>query len=108
MINDTRFSQDEIFKLLDQAMVYMCDCPGQVARMISLVREAHDYQGRCLEDRDNLASTHETIKRALEQCHSLLENCLETVIENEGWDRETLEMPEALRRRMIGDKGPQA
>lgn len=106
MINDTRFSQDEIFKLLDQAMVYMCDCPGQVARLVSLVREAHDYQDRCLEDGDNLASTHQTIKATLEQCHALLEDCLEVVIEKEGWDRQTLAMPAALRRRMVDGNDP--
>jgi hypothetical protein len=106
MINEPRFSQDEIFRLLDQAMIYMCDCPGQVARLISLVREAHEYQGRCLEAPDNLAATHQAIKATLEQCHSLLENCLEVVIENEGWDRQTLAMPEALRRRMIDGSDP--
>jgi hypothetical protein len=106
MINDPRFSQDEIFRLLDQAMIYMCDCPGQVARLVSLVRDAYAYQDRCLEDRDNLASTHQAIKATLEQCHALLENCLEQVIESEGWDRQTLAMPEALRRRMIDSNDP--
>ncbi|MCK7490431.1 MAG: hypothetical protein MZW92_00430 [Comamonadaceae bacterium] len=39
------------------------------------------------------------IAESTQQAHALLEDCMEKVLEIEGWDRETLRMPEGMRRK---------
>lgn len=94
-----KFRDDEILKIVEDAMLYMCACPGQVAAEIHRLRELFRYQRQCETEAGNHPQTHQTIAAATAQAHAALETCLEQVLAIEGWDRQTLTMPEGLRRQ---------
>ena len=95
----TRFSAVQISKIIDQALVYQCACPAQVATTILELRDLFDYQQKCQADGTGDRAVHAAIARATEQSHARLEDCLDEVLALEGWDRETLTMPEQLKKR---------
>lgn len=65
--------------------------------MISL-REVHRYQNACLGAANSrLAATHHKIAEATVAAHALLEACFDEVLDIEGWDKTTPEMPADLR-----------
>lgn len=97
----TRLDDASLTRIMEQAAIYFCACPSQVAHLLTELRRAHAYQRQCLEQGSDLVATHETIIAALQQCHEVLESCLEDVMRLEGWDRTTLEMPENLRQLQI-------
>ncbi|MBS0371594.1 MAG: hypothetical protein JSS57_20620 [Proteobacteria bacterium] len=94
-----QFRDDELEKIVDEATLYMCACPGQVASELFSLRDLIRYQRKCLENSDTAPVVHHTIADAALQAHQLMEDCLARVLELEGWDRETLVMPEGLRQR---------
>ncbi|WP_088179459.1 hypothetical protein [Zoogloea sp. LCSB751] len=94
-----QFRDDELEKIVDEAALYMCACPGQVAAELFHLRDLIRYQRRCLESSDTAPIVHRTIADAAVQAHQLMEDCLRQVLELEGWDRETLSMPAGLRER---------
>ena len=95
----TRLSSAALQRISEEAMLYMCACPGQVAAEISRLRELHRYQQECLSNPDNAAEVHHLIAGATAQAHAALETCLEKILDIEGWDRRTLKMPEGLRQQ---------
>ena len=95
----TTFSSMQIGTIIDQALVYQCACPAQVATTILELRDLYDYQLKCQSDADTDRRVHEAIARATGEVHARMEACLEEVLAIEGWDRETLSMPSALRKR---------
>lgn len=96
-----RFSDDELGKIRDEATIYMCACPAQVATALGELRKLYRYQLGCLEDSNNLAGVHRTIAESTIVAHAGLQDCLDRVLEMEQWDRTTLRMPEGLRRRQL-------
>ncbi len=94
---EEKFSDAEIGKVLEQAMVYMCACPAQVAATLRTVRELHRYQERCQALSGKNKAVHAEIEMAAAQAHSVLQACLQKIMDIEGWDRSTLQMPEGLR-----------
>lgn len=101
-----RFSDDQLSRIRDEAMVYQCACPAQVAEALQKLRRLHEYQLNCLtlgDGSDPPAGTGETTHRAIAlavaRAHQTMEKCLDEVLEFEGWDRDTLRMPEGLRKR---------
>ena len=94
-----RFSPLQISKIIDQALVYQCACPAQVATTILELRDLHDYQLKCQSESATNLEVHRAIAQATEDTHARMEECLEQVLEIEGWDRETLTMPADLRKR---------
>jgi len=94
----TRFDENQLRHIIDQAMIYMCACPAQVANEILQLRRLHAYQRDCLERDGVLDTVHEHIAAATEEAHARMEECLDAVLELEGWDRDSLEMPAGLRR----------
>lgn len=95
----TRFGNDQITKILDEAMIYMCACPAQVAKEILNLRELYDYQQNCLASKGAVPGVHERIARATAAAHAEMERCLEDVMRMEGWDLQNLTMPTGLRQR---------
>ncbi|NVO06611.1 MAG: hypothetical protein HXX19_12090 [Rhodoferax sp.] len=93
------FSDDDLEKIIDEGLVYMCACPAQVAESLRKVRAMYHYQLNCLSDGNNMAQVHRTIARTAISVQQQLEACLEEVLEIEQWDRATLTMPEGLRLR---------
>jgi hypothetical protein len=96
-----RFSAVQVSKIIDQALVYQCACPAQVATTILELRDLHDYQLKCQADAGGTDAVHAAIGRATEEVHARMEACLDEVLDLEGWDRESLSMPSQLRKRPV-------
>ncbi|MCP5231284.1 MAG: hypothetical protein R3E45_03190 [Rhodocyclaceae bacterium] len=94
---DERFSNSELMKILDEATVYQCACPAQVAQSILQLRELFKYQDICRTGRGDDLGVHVRIMSSVDRAHQELEACLFDVLELEGWDLEELEMPPGLR-----------
>ena len=46
---DKKYSDEELLRIVDQAMVYQCACPAQVASLMRESRKVHNYQQKCLK-----------------------------------------------------------
>lgn len=99
MILQRRFSDQQLEQIIEEATIYMCACPGQVAVQLRTLRELYRYQGDCEIEPGNDQVVHQTIAAATAQAYAVMEDCLERVLSIEGWDRNTLQMPEGLRRK---------
>ena len=95
-----QFDSSQISKVIDQSLMYQCACPAQVCKAIFELRDLHRYQMDCLNDSINDVQVHSAIALAAEQSHALMEACLTKVLELEGWDVASLEMPEPLRTKI--------
>ncbi|WP_374403418.1 hypothetical protein [Niveibacterium sp.] len=93
-----KYSDAELEKIVDEAAIYMCACPGQVANEIRQLRQLIRYQGECIVEARTPKAVHETIAASAHQAHAIMEACLDRVLELEGWDRTTLQMPPGLRK----------
>ncbi len=96
-----RFTDAQLACILEEATVYVCACPAQVAVAIRQMRELYRYQMACLEDGENLSAVHREIAASTAKVHAELQDCLDRVLDLEQWDRTTLRMPEGLRRKQI-------
>ncbi len=94
-----QFNPGQISKVIDQALVYQCACPAQVCKSIFELRELYEYQINCANDSVNDQLVHHTIAEATEKAHAVMEECLKRVLEIEGWDAETLVMPDLLKKK---------
>ena len=92
-----RFSEAELEKIADEAFIYMCACPAQLAVELRRLRKLISYQRNCETTAQVGANVHQIIASAATEAHVLLESCLDQVLTIEGWDRETLTMPAGLR-----------
>lgn len=95
----TRYSAMQISRIIDQALVYQCACPAQVATTLLELRDLHDYQLMCRKTNEADPRVHDAIAAATEEVHARMEACLDEVLGLEGWDRETLAMPAGLRKK---------
>lgn len=96
-----RFDSAQVSKVIDQALIYQCACPAQVCRAIYDLRELHEYQMNCANSTENDRRVHSAIALAAEKAHEIMEACLDSVLEIEGWDRSTLAMPDALKKKTL-------
>jgi hypothetical protein len=96
---ETRFSERQLEKIVDEAAVYMCACPAQVAAEIRRLRQLISYQNDCELEENTNVETHRAIAAAASQAHAIMEECMDKILTLEGWDRETLKMPENLRKQ---------
>jgi hypothetical protein len=93
-----RFSAGQLRQIVEEAMIYMCACPAQVAKEVSGLRELYAYQRDCLgRSSPALVPVHERIAEATRRAHAEMEACLADVLALEGWDMTTLTMPAGLR-----------
>jgi hypothetical protein len=92
-----RYTNDQLEKILNEAMIYMCACPAQVSEQLLLLRKLFDYQNSCISKGSLLAEVHLRIADATRIAHAEMERCLDDVLKLEGWDPQTLDMPEGLR-----------
>jgi len=93
-----RFSSSELERIIEEAMIYMCACPAQVANQILQLRQLIAYQQDCLTSPGNPGEVHRCIAAAAMDAHARMEGCLDQVLDIEGWDRTTLRMPAGLRQ----------
>jgi hypothetical protein len=92
-----RYTNTQLEKILDEAMIYMCACPAQVSEQLLNLRELYEYQNSCITKGSQLADVHRRIADATRAAHIEMEQCLDDVLKMEGWDPQTLIMPEGLR-----------
>ncbi|MFN4326966.1 MAG: hypothetical protein ACK4FP_13900 [Azonexus sp.] len=93
-----RFTDEQLHQIVEEASIYMCACPGQVANELRQLRHLIRYQRDCITEGKTLSLVHQTIAAAGREAHAVMENCLDRVLEIEGWDRTTLKMPAGLRK----------
>ena len=96
---EKRFSDEQLSKIVDEATIYMCACPAQVADQIRKLRILVRYQEECDGQMDTDSVVHKTIAKAGLLALKIMEDCMDEVLALEGWDRTTLNMPEGLRKR---------
>jgi hypothetical protein len=94
-----KFSASQISRVIDQALIYQCACPAQVGRAIFEMRELYAYQMNCAKSSGNDQRVHGAIALATEKSHEILENCLKEILVIEGWDQESLSMPDSLKKK---------
>lgn len=92
-----RYNSEQLTHILEQAGIYMCACPAQVATQMLELRKLHQYQLNCMDEMPQLADTHRRIAEAAERAHAVLEAALDDVLRIEGWDEQSLTMPDGLR-----------
>jgi hypothetical protein len=92
-----KFSDSDLEKIVEEAAIYMCACPGQVATQIRELRSLIHYQRDCIRKGKTPHPVQHTIEASAKEAHTVMETCLERILEIEGWDRLTLKMPAGLR-----------
>lgn len=97
----TRYSDQQLENIVDEATIYMCACPAQVAVELRHLRQLYRYQNDCQLDPGNDQAVHQAIAAATLEAHAVMEACLDQVLRMEGWDPLTLKMPEGLRRKRM-------
>lgn len=96
---ETKFSNAQLRRINLQSILYLCSCPSQIGVQVDSLRKLYDYQANCADrSRSELQSrVHDRIAEATLAAHRIMEDCLKDVLDMEGWDPVTLEMPEGLR-----------
>lgn len=96
----THFSGQQLGHIIDQSLIYQCACPAQVCQALIGLRDLYAYQQGCLETTEVDRAVHERIAQAVRDSHAIMEECLRDILTLEGWDLDTLTMPDNLRKRL--------
>ena len=102
---DNKFTALQLAIINEQAVLYTCACPVHISLQITNLRKLFDYQKMCMEMDAAAISTvemqvHQRIAEVTKQAHQLMEQCLDDILDMEGWDRTKLEMPTGIRKRI--------
>lgn len=100
---DNKFSALQLAIINEQAALYTCACPVQVSLQIINLRKLFDYQKDCLSketsnDDAMQLQVHRKIAEVTKQAHQIMEQCLDEILDLEGWDRTKMTMPEGIRQ----------
>jgi hypothetical protein len=101
---DNKFTALQLAIINEQAALYTCACPVHISMQISNLRKLFDYQKACMEmpaESDVHLQVHQRIAEVTKQTHQLMEQCLDEILDMEGWDRAKLEMPAGIRTRLV-------
>lgn len=99
---ETRFSEEALSRIFEEATIYMCACPAQLCEQIRHLRGLVSYQTLCMNNAGpEMISSHTIIAEMAGQAHAILEDCLDRVLDIEGWDRSTYSMPAGLRELQL-------
>ena len=104
LVLEKKFSDQQLKHILEQSVVYSCACPAQVCKALLQNRDLFAYQAACLNQTSTDTAVHQSIAKAALSTHREMEACLVEVLQLEGWDLETLTMPEALQKRMLDEQ----
>ncbi|MEI6132902.1 MAG: hypothetical protein WCQ41_08790 [Bacillota bacterium] len=100
---ENKFTALQLAIINNQAALYNCACPVHISMQITNLRKLFDYQKTCIDlpsESDVNIKVHERIAEVTKQAHQLMEQCLDEILDMEGWDRAKLEMPVGLRTRI--------
>ena len=109
MFLDNKFTALQLAIINSQGVLYNCACPVHVTMQISNLRKLFDYQKTCIDmtsQNDMQIQVHQRIAEVTKKTHQLMEQCLDEILDLEGWDRAKLEMPEGLRTRIEDKTAP--
>ncbi len=98
---NTRYSDEQLTHIRNQALIYQCACPAHVTAVINAIRALHEQQQNCINESDTDHAVHTRIQQSADKTHSELENCLTDILQLEGWDMDSLQMPEYLKKRLL-------
>ncbi|MCX7099342.1 MAG: hypothetical protein NTV43_15710 [Methylococcales bacterium] len=103
---DKKFTALQLAIINDQAALYTCACPVHISLQIANLRQLFDYQNMCIDKETSADSgveiqVHRRIAEVTQQAHQLMEQCLDEILDMEGWDRTKLEMPTNSTRKRI-------
>ncbi len=99
---DCQYSDEQLEKIKNQGLIYACVCPSQVSEQILSLRLLLKYQAQCQKEVDERTiDTHNLIVEASVKAHEIMEKCLHDILIREGWDLETLQMPEYIRDLIV-------
>lgn len=99
---DYQYSDEQLEQIKNQGLIYACVCPSQVSEQILSLRLLLKYQAQCQKEADERTiDTHNLIVDASVKAHAIMEKCLHDILISEGWDLETLKMPEYLRDLIV-------
>lgn len=93
-----KFSDETLLKIIDSSFIYMCACPAQVARELLDMRALYNYQQECISTGPLNIEVHQLIAGVVGENHARMEDVLDQILTIEQWDRETLVMPDGLRK----------
>ncbi len=100
---DNKFTALQLAIINNEAALYTCACPVHISLQITNLRKLFDYQKACMElppENDVQMQVHQRIADVTKQAHQLMEQCLEDILDLEGWDKNKLEMPAGIRTRI--------
>lgn len=105
MTLDKKFSAYQLAIVNEQAALYDCACPIHVSLQIANLRKLFDYQQECIEkettaDSEVQLQVHRRIAEVTRQAHELMEQCLDEILDLEGWDKTKMLMPTGIRKRV--------
>ncbi|MDF1589524.1 MAG: hypothetical protein P1P93_10310 [Gammaproteobacteria bacterium] len=95
------YTQEQLIHIREQAVIYQCACPAQVCLAIDAMDKLYKYQQHCLNSDETNHKVHTTIAKSSEACYHELEQCLTEVLALEGWNMDTLDMPEILHKQLL-------
>jgi hypothetical protein len=87
-------------------LIDRCACPAQICVAIDGMRELSRFEAACLDANEGDREIHILIKEVAERNHRALEDCLTKVLRIEGWDMNSLKMPEAMRAKLFEGSDP--
>lgn len=94
------YSHEQLVSIMEQALVYQCACPAQVAKQLSDLQHLYKYQMACISETGTDVTVHKRIAESVEIAYAELEQCMSDVLILEGWNLETLKMPDYLQKRL--------
>lgn len=100
---EQRYSDQQLSHIIEQSLFYSCACPAQICAELNSLRKLYNYQAKCLNNTETDKQVHERIAYSVRRNHADMEECLTDVLTLEGWNLDTLEMPEHLQKRMLND-----
>ena len=94
----TIYNKQQLERILEEALIYMCACPAQVAEELLHLRKLFAYQQNCISKGALMADVHHRISDSARKAHAEMEQCLGDVLQMEGWNTQTFAMPAGLRQ----------
>ena len=95
------YTPQDLLHILEQAVIYQCACPAQICKSLQSAHALYAYQQQCLNATQTDVAVHQRIAETALRLIAELEQCLEDVLQLEGWDMATLTMPADLQKRLL-------
>ncbi len=95
------FNHDQLTRIVEQAMLQQCACLSLASKVALDLQYLYEYQKNCLNQTETDIRVHRSIAKASSEAYLIMERCLIEVLELEGWNLETLEMPPDLLQRQL-------